>query len=449
MSRGGRQGQGFFYGWIVSGGATLAYFFTNGVAYYLPQNLFPRLIEDFGLTVSQVSLAGALTFMVGGLSAPLAGLLIDRYGTVKVLRCGILVLAITATLYPFTASLWQLYLLHMLFGVTMVSAGLMINVVLLSNWFNVKRGRVIGVLVAGSSLAGFVLPNLISGLVASPDYGWRWGFGLAAALIWLLPVPAVWLFVREQPADVGQFADGLDAPPRGHENPQALPGVTLREALRTRTLWALALGSFCLWFSITAVNSQLTLFLEQEAGLGIRQATLFYSLVLGFSVAGKFLFGWLADHRPKQEVMIVASLVMLAGCLLLFQWPGGTLMLTDRVPQLAVFTLVYGLGFGGAFTMIQLVCIASFGQRELGRILGLIIFIDTIGAVLGIAGIGLLRDATGDYLLPFLIVAAVALIGAINMWFVRPLDFAATTTATPAPPVPRTAAPSSPTPPGR
>lgn len=442
MSRQGRHGQGFFYGWIVSGGATLSYFFTNGVAYYLPQNLFPRLIEEFGLTVSQVSLAGALTFMVGGLSAPLAGLLIDRYGAVKVLRCGILVLAITATLYPFTASLWQLYLLHMLFGVTMVSAGLMINVVLLSNWFNIKRGMVIGVLVAGSSLAGFILPNLISGLVASPDYGWRWGFGVAAALIWLLPVPAVWLFVREKPADVGQFPDGLAEPPRGHEDPAALPGVTLREAMRTQTLWALALGSFCLWFSITAVNSQLTLFLEQEAGLAIRQATLFYSLVLGFSVAGKFLFGWLADHRSKQEVMIIASLVLLAGCLLLFQVPGGTLMLTDSVAQLALFTLVYGLGFGGAFTMIQLVCIASFGQRELGRILGLIIFIDTIGAVLGIAGIGMLRDLTGDYLLPFLIVAAVALVGAVNMWFVRPLDFAAAV-ETASPPLPGTTAPSS------
>jgi MFS-type transporter involved in bile tolerance (Atg22 family) len=71
------------------------------------------------------------------------------------------------------------------------------------------------------------------------------------------------------------------------------------------------------------------------------------------------------------------------------------------------------------------VCIASFGQRELGRILGLIIFIDTMGAVLGIAGIGMLKDTTGSYLLPFAIVALVALVGAINMWFVRPLDFAA------------------------
>jgi MFS family permease len=423
MSQRGRSGQGFFYGWIVSGGATASYFFTNGVAYYLPQNLFPRLMEEFGLSISQVSLAGALTFMVGGLSAPLAGLLIDRFGAARVLKVGILILAVAASLYPFTTALWQLYALHLMFGLTMVSAGLMINVVLISNWFNLKRGMVVGVLVAGSSLAGFLLPNMISGLVASPDYGWRWGFGLAALLIWLIPVPAVLLFVKEKPADVGQFPDGLDHPPVGEDNPAALPGVTLREAMRTTTLWALALGSFCLWFSITAVNSQVTIFFEQEAGLAIRQATLLYSLVLGFSVVGKFAFGWLADHRSKQQVMIIASLVMLAGCLLLFEFPTGELALTTSVPQLALFTFVYGLGFGGAFTMIQLVCVASFGQRELGKILGLVIFIDTIGAVLGIAGIGFLKDYTGTYVVPFAIVVMMAVIGAINMWFVRPLDF--------------------------
>ncbi|HET6563818.1 MAG TPA: MFS transporter [Xanthomonadales bacterium] len=410
---------GFFYGWIVSGGATLAYFFTNGVAYYLPQNLFPRLIEDLGLTVSQVSLAGALTFMVGGVTAPVAGWLIDRFGTTRLLKSGILLLAVAASLYPFATQLWQLYVLHMFFGVTMVTAGLMINVVLLSNWFNLKRGLVVGVLVAGSSLAGFLLPNLISGLVADPNYGWRWGFGLAAALIWLLPVPAVFFFVKDKPADVGQFIDGLDHPPPGQELGQPAPGLTLREAMRTSTLWALAFGSFCLWFSITSVNSQLTIFLEQEAGLPIRQATLLYSLVLGFSVAGKFFFGWLSDHLPKPRVMILSSLTLLAGCLLLFQPQLGTPALTTNLSQLGLFTLVYGMGFGGAFTMIQLVCVASFGHRELGRIMGLVIFIDTAGAVVGITGIGFLKDLTGNYATSFMVVTGMALIGAINMMFIK------------------------------
>lgn len=413
---------GFFYGWFVCLAATLAYFFTNGVAYYLPQNLFPRLMEDFDVSVSAISIAGALTFMMGGISAPIVGWLIDRQGAVRVLRFGILVLAVSASLYPFTTALWQVYALHLFFGLTMVTAGLMINVVLLSSWFTLRRGMVVGILVAGSSLAGFLLPNLVAVFVADPDYGWRWGFGCAALLIWLMPVPAVLFLVKERPADVGQFPDGLSQPPPGQESGQPLPGATFRQALRTGTLWMLALGSFCLWFSISAVNSQITIFFEQEGGLPIREATLLYSLVLAFSVTGKLLFGWLADYRPAKEVMILASLTLLAGCLLLFEPQLGTPTLSSSKAQLTMFTIVYGLGFGGAFTMIQLVCVASFGQRELGKILGFIVFCDTVGAVIGIAGIGFLKDFSGAYTLPFIIVTGVAVLGLVNMVFIRPLN---------------------------
>ena len=71
--------------------------------------------------------------------------------------------------------------------------------------------------------------------------------------------------------------------------------------------------------------------------------------------------------------------------------------------------------------MIQLVCVASFGQRDLGKILGFIVFCDTVGAVIGIAGIGFMKDLSGAYTLPFMIVTGVAAIGFVNMVFIRPL----------------------------
>ncbi|MEQ8515641.1 MAG: MFS transporter, partial [Chromatocurvus sp.] len=133
-------------------------------------------------------------------------------------------------------------------------------------------------------------------------------------------------------------------------------------------------------------------------------------------------FGWLADYRPAKEVMILASLTLLAGCFLLFEPQLFEPTLTRNRTQLTMFTIVYGLGFGGAFTMIQLVCVASFGQRELGKILGFIVLCDTVGAVIGIAGIGFLKDLSGAYTVPFTIVTGVAVIGLLNMVFIRPLS---------------------------
>ena len=76
---------------------------------------------------------------------------------------------------------------------------------------------------------------------------------------------------------------------------------------------------------------------------------------------------------------------------------------------------MFGLGFGGSFTLIQLVAVESFGQLALGRILGVIIFIDTMGGALGTLLAGQIRTTTGDYFLSFSVVTVVAIIAVINV----------------------------------
>jgi nitrate/nitrite transporter NarK len=119
--------------------------------------------------------------------------------------------------------------------------------------------------------------------------------------------------------------------------------------------------------------------------------------------------------------MLAASLILLGGCLLLFTPGPAGIGLTNDLARLIIFTVVFGLGYGGSFTMIQLVCIESFGQQSLGKILGIITFIDAMGAAAGTIIAGQLQTATGDYLLPFGIVTIIAAIAVINVLFIRPV----------------------------
>ena len=66
----------------------LVYFFTNGMALFVPQNLFPRFMETFGATPAEVSRTTAITFGIAGLLAPFVGAAIDRFGVVKLLGGG-------------------------------------------------------------------------------------------------------------------------------------------------------------------------------------------------------------------------------------------------------------------------------------------------------------------------------------------------------------------------
>ena len=331
-------------------------------------------------------------------------------------------MAVCFTLYPFAQSLGQLYWLHGVLAVGLILAGLLTNVILLSKWFVRKRGRAIGLLVASSSVAGFLMPTLISPLVTNPQFGWRWGFGILAGLFWLIPVVLGFKVSKESPQAVGQYPDGSPQPAQ-QEDSQEPQGLTLTQAVRTRTLWCLAIGSACLWFTINAVNSQATIFFEQEAGLLPQRATFLYSLIFGFGELGKFLFGYLSDSIAKRRVMLMTSTILFVATLTLFE-PGGTdypFHLTQSIPRLITFAMLFGLGFGGSFTMIQVVAVESFGQRARGKILGLITLVDSLGGSLGTIITSELKTSTGSYLIPFAAVVVVTLIAVVNVLFIKPV----------------------------
>ena len=409
-----------FYGWFIAGVCVLVYFFTNGMTIFVPQNLFPRLMEDFSADAGQVSITVTITFLSSALFAPLAGWLIDRFGVLRVIHAGLALLAVCFCLYPFAASLQQLYLLHVGFAMGLVLCGLMPNVVLLSAWFDRYRGAVVGLLASASSLAGWLLPLLIAPLVLNPELGWRWGFGALAIAFIVLGLGPGLFALKASPADVGQHPDGdeTDHPP---EPDAPKDGVEFGVALRSRTLWALAVSSACLWYSITSINSQAQIFFEQDAGMTPATATVLYSTIFGFSVAGKFLFGAISDRVAKHKVMLAAAILLFAGSLLAFTPAADGIALTTELNQLIAFAVVFGLGYGGSFTMIQLVCVECFGQRALGKLLGIIIFVDSLGGALGTALSGQLKAATGSYLTPFLTVTVVAFVAIISAALIRPL----------------------------
>ena len=410
----------FFYGWYVAIGCTLIYFFTNAMTLFVPQTLFPRLMEEFGSNEAEISLTVTITLLFASLFAPFAGMLIDKFGALRIMRIGIVLMAVTYSLYSFSDSISDLYRLHFLLAIGLVLSGLVVNVIIVSNWFVKHRGKVIGMLVASSSLGGAILPLMISPIVNDPELGWRWGFGLLSILFWLFAVIPAYTFIKEKPSNLGLFPDGLPKILEPSDN--GIASVTLLTALKSRALWCLGIGSACLWFSIQGLNSQITIFFEQEAAFSPQQAVFLFSTLFWFSFIGKFAFGAISDTVPKRTVLLITSIILFLGTLLLFDFDSNQISLTKNPTKLGLFTVVFGLGFGGSFSMIQLVAVEIFGPAYLGRILGIITFIDGMGAALGTNLLSQIKTDTGSYLLPFSIVTIVSLIAIINVFLIRPIQ---------------------------
>ena len=84
----------FFYGWILAFSLLAIYFLADGVSLTVPPVIYPRLIKEFGATEGAVSFCGAITLIVAGLAAPLAGILLDRFGPRTMIRAGVLLLGL-------------------------------------------------------------------------------------------------------------------------------------------------------------------------------------------------------------------------------------------------------------------------------------------------------------------------------------------------------------------
>ena len=80
---------------------------------------------------------------------------------------------------------------------------------------------------------------------------------------------------------------------------------------------------------------------------------------------------------------------------------------------------IFGLGFGGIYTLKQLLSADLFGLKSLGKITGIINLTDTIGAGLGPVMTGFFFDQTGSYQFSFLIILIVVILSMIFASFLK------------------------------
>jgi len=381
----------FFYGWVIVGCALTALLVTNGLTIGGLTVFDEALLKAFGWSRGSLKFRDLLQFGVAGLLAPLAGALADRFGVRSLMLFGAALMSGGFVLYSRIQSAGDMYGIHLLFAACLASCGLAINVLLVSRWFVARRGFAIGLTLVGTSLGGILFPPLNTTLIA--ELGWRSAFLTVSVLPALLFFLILFL-VRESPASMGEKA--LGAEPLGSPGgpAPALTGMDYGPALRTGAFWVIALSAMMTFYSILGVSAHLFLHLR---GLGFDPpaAARGISTLFLMGLVGKFLFGWLGDVMDRKLVFVANLGVMFAGSLCLASmkpaafWP---------------FLVLFGVGWGGLYTMLQLLTVDCFGLKSAGKILGTIVTLDAIGGGLGPWVTGVLYDRTGSYALPFAVV---------------------------------------------
>lgn len=360
---------------------------------------------------SRAVLMLAMTVLSGSaaLLSPLLGNLMDRVPVRLLMAFGGLCLALGYAAISFATSFGQvLAIFAVLVAPANVLLGPVAATVLLSRWFAERRGRAIGIAIAGIAAGGFVFPMIIQGLLNG--HQWRDALRLLALVLAAWTVPAA-LLVIDRPSDRGLFPDGAAAPPLLAGAEIGREPVTVRELLTDPAFWMIALTVAIVTSGMKGMITNLAP-LALDSGIKPAQAASLISIYAGCGFIAKITFAALSDRLGPRVLMFAALGGFAAGMALLTLASGG-------YGAIALGVAVIGL-FGGMMVPIEsFLAPRVFGQRAVGRAMGLLSGVILIALLTTPPLFGLIFDLTGSYRGIFWVFSGLALAALLWMPFIR------------------------------
>lgn len=333
----------------------------------------------------------------------------DRVGPRRVILGSLAAIAAGVTGSVFVRELWQLiFLWGIVLGIaTGVTPSLGASIA--SRWFVSRRGLAMGIMTNANAAGQVIfLPVLMAVIVAS---GWRSALMVMAVAAVVL-IPAVLLWMRDNPADVGLAPYGLGKENVLQRRPSAsvsrdfqpISVSSVSEVFRTSTFWLLS-GCFFVC-GVTANGLIGTHLIPHAIERGIPQVTAAVAVGImgGASFVGTTFAGWLVDRADPRKVLSAA-----------YALRGSSLFVLPYVSEpsgLFVFAVMYGLDWFATGPATTAIIADSFGQEKVGRLFGLVFVSHQLGGALAAVGGGWARMQFGDYQYAFLTGGIMALMAA-------------------------------------
>ncbi|MBI2908302.1 MAG: MFS transporter [Chloroflexi bacterium] len=405
-----------FYGWWIVLAGIGVNTYGAGAYQYGFGVFFKPIVEEFGWTRAATAAAFSMSSLEGGLEGPLIGPLIDKFGPRKIMIVGITLLSLGLLALSQINSLLTFYAVYVFLIAVGFNTGFhWATQTAIANWFIRKRGRALGLLSSAQGLGGSIMAPTLAWLVV--QLGWRGSLILVGLTMFLFCIPLAML-VKHRPEEHGCLPDGegeIQAPvakgkPRAAEASRPEEAYfTLREAIRTRVWWQLALGFMLRSFGAGAVLvHQIPLLIDR--GFDPQTAANMVGLVALMSVPGKVVFGSLADVLPKRHLVAIAYCMQGVALIILLR--------AQTIEEVYVFAALHGFGWGSGPVMMSLRG-EYFGRRYFATIGGCNQAIVMLGHVVGPVFAGWIFDTTHSYNIAFAIFASTLFLGAVILFFAK------------------------------
>src|SRR6202142_2352479 len=210
-----------YYGWRVGLAACFGGMAGFGSLFVYTFAVFVKpLPAEFGWSREAISSGFAIAAVTVGLSSPLLGRWIDRFGPRRIILpcmtvfgCGI------ASLTLLRSGIWQFYATCFVLGLVGNGAAHLAYSRSISTWFQRRLGPALAFVMVGAGLGAMILPVVAQSIISWS--GWRAAYASLGGLALLLGLPLSWRYIRER------GVIGSDSAPVTHS------GTTWQQGLRS------------------------------------------------------------------------------------------------------------------------------------------------------------------------------------------------------------------------
>jgi NNP family nitrate/nitrite transporter-like MFS transporter len=341
--------------------------------------LAPKLQDDLGLSNTETSVMIAIPVLLGSLLRLPIGLLTDRYGGRLLFTILLSYSAGAALAIGFTTSYAALLVGGFFLGVA--GSSFAVGVPFLADWYERDRqGFALGVYGMGNigtAVAAFSVPFIYEEL------------GQAAAGIAFAAVLGAFALIWSSAA--------RNAPGVRHERPR------YREVLRSGwDMWQLALFYFVTFGGFVAMAIFLPKLLKDWFDLSLTDAGLRAAGFTLVATAARPVGGWLSDRSGGPLVLTVAFFGVGIDAIGL-SWQATDPSIVPATILCLTMAGFLGLGNGAVFKLVP-----QMFPRSTGAVTGI------VGAAGGLGGffpplvLGIVKDATGEFTMGFVLLVAFA-----------------------------------------
>jgi predicted MFS family arabinose efflux permease len=364
--------------WIILAAGFLVLFVGGGSRFAIGLTLRP-MVDEFGWPRSQIGLTVGVFQVVSAVCMFIAGRMVDRMSHRLVLGWGLVASGIGIGAMSLVSQPWHAMLLFgIVFAIGNGVASTTTVGVMVTKAFPGRTGLANGFVTSGTSMGQLVMIAILAAVLV--QIGWRSVF-LSLGVLHVILVPLL-LFGIPGAREAQQHRDA--APPEG---------MSLRDAMRTRTFWLLLVVYGICGFDDFFVATHVVAF-AQDRGVdaffaGNLLAAMGLTAWVGVVAAG----AWSDRVGPVRGTAwsFVARIAVF-----------GLILVDQSVWSVAVFALVFGATFFVTAPLTVLFVRDSFGLKNLGALTGLITMVHHICGGLGAWLGGRVFDETGDYRAAFI-----------------------------------------------